>query len=100
MGEGYLFVLVRININIMLYAEITTAFIIGIILIILCCWLFKSKCKWYIRLLLSSALGALMIVAFNVFGIIRLPLNPMNAFIIGFLGVPGLILLILIVTVL
>ena len=84
----------------MFYAEIATAFIIGIILIILCCWLFKSQIKWYIRLLLSSALGALIIVAFNVFGIIYLPLNPMNAFIIGFLGVPGLILLVLIVTVL
>ena len=84
----------------MLYAEIATAFVAGIILIILCCWLFKSKQKWYVRLLLSSALGALIIVAFNVFGIIKLPLNPMNAFIIGFLGLPGLVLLTLIVTVL
>lgn len=84
----------------MVYAEIITAFIIGIILIVLCCWLLKSECKWYIRLLLSSALGALILVAFNVFGIVFLPLNPMNAFIIGFLGIPGLILLTLIVTVL
>ena len=84
----------------MIYLEITTAFIIGAILIVLCCWLLKSKCKWYLRLLLSSALGALIIVAFNVFGLIYLPLNPMNAFIIGFLGVAGLVLLTLIVTVL
>ena len=84
----------------MVYAEILTAFIVGLILIILCCWLFKSQCKWYVRLLLSSALGALVIVAFNVFGIIYLPLNPMNAFLVGFLGIPGLILLTLIVTVL
>lgn len=84
----------------MVYAEIITAFVIGIILIILCCWLLKSQCKWYIRLLLSSALGALILVAFNVFGIVYLPLNPMNAFIIGFLGIPGLILLTLIVLVL
>ena len=84
----------------MVYAEIATAFIIGIILIILCCWLLKSQCRWYVRLLLSSALGALIIVAFNVFGLIYLPLNPMNAFIIGFLGIAGIILLTLIVTVL
>ena len=84
----------------MVYAELITAFTTGIILIILCCWLFKSEHKWYVRLLLSSALGALIIVSFNVFGLIYLPLNPMNAFIIGFLGIPGLILLTLIVTVL
>ena len=84
----------------MIYAEIVTSFVIGIILIILCCWLLKSQCKWYIRLLLSSALGALIIVTFNVFGLVYLPLNPMNVFIIGFLGLPGLILLTLIVTVL
>jgi len=84
----------------MVYLEIITGFIIGIILITLCCWLLKSKVKWYIRLLLSSALGALTLVAFNMFGLVGLPLNPMNAFIAGFLGVPGLILLTLIVTVL
>ena len=84
----------------MRFAEGITAFIIGAILITLCCWLLKSKSKWYIRLLLSSVLGALIIAAFNITGLLRLPFNPMNAFIIGFLGVPGLILLILIVTVL
>ncbi len=84
----------------MVYAEIITGFIIGLILIVLCCWLFKSRVKWYLRLLLSSVLGAAIIIAFNLFGIIALPLNPMNAFIIGFLGVPGLIMLTLIVLVL
>ena len=80
--------------------EIATGFIAGLLLIVLFCWLFKIKVKWYIRLALSSAAGFLVIFLLNLFGLVSLPLNPMNAFVCGFLGLPGLVLLFLISVVL
>jgi inhibitor of the pro-sigma K processing machinery len=79
--------------------EIATGFIAGIILIALMCWLFKAKMKWYVRFLASSALGFAVLAAFNVFNLIALPVNPLNAFLTGFLGVPGMVLLFLITNV-
>jgi pro-sigmaK processing inhibitor BofA len=76
--------------------EIVTGFAAGLLLIALFCWLFKAKMKWYLRFALSSAFGFLAIFLFGLFGLVKLPLNPMNAFVCGFLGVPGLILLILV----
>ena len=81
------------------YLEIATSFIIGLGLLFLSCWLFRAKMKWHIRLLLSAVMGAVMLICFNVFGIVALPLNPLNAFIVGFLGIfgAGLLFVILVV---
>ncbi|GHV00791.1 hypothetical protein FACS1894211_08980 [Clostridia bacterium] len=80
--------------------EVVTGFIAGLLLIALLCWLFKAKMKWYLRFVLSSALGFIAIYLIGLFGLIKLPLNPMNAFVCGFMGVPGLLLLILVAVVL
>lgn len=77
----------------MIYWEIATGFIAGLILLILICWLFKAKMRWYLRFFLSSALGALILLAFNLFNLVALPFNALNAFIIGFLGIFGVALL-------
>ena len=84
----------------MRYLEAFTGFVIGLVLLSLLCWLFKARMKWYLRFLLSSALGAVILIAFNLFHILPLPVNPLNVFIIGFLGVFGVLLLTLVVLVL
>ncbi|MDR1092567.1 MAG: pro-sigmaK processing inhibitor BofA family protein [Clostridiales bacterium] len=76
--------------------EIATGFIAGLLLITLFCWLFKAKMKWYFRFALSSAFGFLAIYLLGLFGLVKLPLNPMNAFVCGFMGLPGLVLLIVV----
>ena len=81
-------------------AEIVTGFVAGLLLIALFCWLFKAKMKWYLRFLLSSSLGFIAIYLFGLFGLIKLPLNPMNAFVCGFMGLPGFVLLIVVTLVL
>ena len=52
------------------------------------------------KLLLSSLAGGLILLALNVaagfFGLILIPVNLLTALVVGVLGIPGLILLLLI----
>ncbi len=48
------------------------------------------------RLILNSLLGALVLVMLNLFGSwvgLRIAINPLNAVIVGVLGIPGVVLL-------
>ena len=78
-----------------MFWETATGFAAGLLLLGLFCWLFKSKMKWYIRLGVSAVAGFAVIFFLNLFGVVALPLNPMNAFLCGFLGLPGLVLIFL-----
>ena len=73
------------------YAEIALSFVIGLILVILLAWVFSLKTKGFTRLLFNSMAGIILMLAFGLFRIIHIPLNPLNGLIVGFLGVPGVI---------
>lgn len=58
--------------------------------------LLKAPLRIIARLIASSLLGFIFLLIFNTFGgffDINLPINPLNAIIVGILGVPGIALL-------
>ncbi len=65
----------------------------GVFLLYLVCRVFLKPIKWLAKLVLSTALGGLGIAVGNLalgyFGI-HLALNPLNAMILGVLGIPGM----------
>lgn len=65
-------------------------YIVGIILVI--------PMKYILRLIGNGIIGGLTLFAFNFVGkyfALGLVVNPLNAIIVGFLGVPGLVLLLI-----
>ena len=74
------------------------AYAAGIFLIYLFGKLLIVPVKWLGRLLVNSVLGGLFIFVLNLLGGLigfGIPLNPLNALVVGVLGVPGAILLLL-----
>lgn len=74
------------------------AYVLGLFLIYLICWFFIRPFKLLSRVLVSGVLGVIMLVVVNLIGGfagLQLAVNPFNAFVAGFLGVPGVILLFL-----
>ena len=69
--------------------EIVLSFISGVLLLILLGWAFKLKTKGIIRLLINTAAGIVVLVLLNLFGVVSLAVNPLNALIVGFFGVFG-----------
>jgi len=76
--------------------ELVLSFIIGLVLVIGLGWIFALKTKGLIRLACNSLAGFIVLIAFNLFKIIYIPLNPLNGLIIGFLGAPGIVVVVLI----
>lgn len=74
------------------------AYVLGLFLIYVFCWLFIRPFKWLFRLLISGVLGGVLLVAVNIFGGfagLQIAVNPLTALIAGVLGVPGVVLLFL-----
>ncbi|MBQ6403973.1 MAG: pro-sigmaK processing inhibitor BofA family protein [Oscillospiraceae bacterium] len=70
------------------------AVIVGIILLIK---LLSAPFRWIIKLLLNALMGFAMLFVVNFFGGfigIELGVNLINALIAGFLGIPGIVLLV------
>ena len=81
-----------IPVNMLLYA------VIGIVAVILVVWLFRKPLKWIFKLLLNALFGFIALGLLNYFGGsfgISLPINWFNAIVVGILGLPGVILLLL-----
>lgn len=77
--------------------ETVLSYFIGALVVILCGWLFSLKIKGILGLLLNTAAGAFLLVALSVFTPLNIPLNPLSALVTGILGLPGAILVIVIV---
>ena len=77
--------------------ELVLSFIIGAACVTLFATLFSVKTKGVFRLLLNSVAGAVLLLALSLFKVIVLPVNPLTACVVGLLGVPGLVAVILIV---
>lgn len=74
------------------------AYVVGLILIYVCCWIFIRPLKWLFKLLFNGVLGGLILVAINFIGSfagLHITINPLSALITGLLGVPGVVLIII-----
>ena len=73
------------------------AFGVGLLLLYVLAMLLVLPLKWLGRLIISSAIGFAVLVVLNLIGSLfgfTLALNPINALIVGVLGVPGVLMLI------
>ncbi|MCI8413118.1 MAG: hypothetical protein HFE47_03370 [Clostridia bacterium] len=77
--------------------ETILSFFIGALLVVFVGWLFSFKTKGILRLLFNTAAGAFLLVGLSCFTPLSIPLNPLNALVTGILGIPGAILVVLIV---
>ncbi|WP_238988889.1 pro-sigmaK processing inhibitor BofA family protein [Calorimonas adulescens] len=78
--------------------NIIIAYIVGLILLYLLGWVLLTPIKIVWRLLYNGIIGGIILVILNFVGGhfgLHIPLNPFSALIAGFLGVPGIILLLL-----
>lgn len=70
------------------------AVVVGVILVVR---LLSAPIRWIFKLLLNALLGFVMLFIVNFFGAgfgIELSVNLINALVAGFLGIPGIILLV------
>ncbi len=75
------------------------AYVIGILLVALVCFILTKPVKWIVKLVLNGLLGGIMLIIINAVGGsigLSIPINPVSALISGILGFPGVILLVLI----
>lgn len=75
------------------------SYVFGLALIILIGWLLIFPMKIITKLIINGLLGGLFLLAVNFivgnFTDFSIGVNPINALIVGFLGLPGLALLII-----
>ena len=77
--------------------ELIASFAVGLILIYLTGYLLLAPMKLMWRLAAGSVLGALMLMLVNLIGSIfdfSVAINPFTAMAVGFLGLPGAVLII------
>jgi inhibitor of the pro-sigma K processing machinery len=73
---------------------IVMAYSAGIMLIFMISWLFVKPLKFLGKLILNSLLGALFLIVFNYFGQftgVYIGVNELTSLIIGLLGIPGFV---------
>lgn len=75
--------------------EIAVSFSIGLLLILLLGWVFRLKTKGLKRIIINTLCGGVIFCLLPLFKVVSVAINPLNALITGFLGVPGLIAVVL-----
>lgn len=76
--------------------NIIIAFALGLLLIYLIGKIMVVPLKWVFKLLINAIVGGVVLWVINYFGSyinIHIPLNPITALTVGFLGIPGVVLL-------
>jgi len=76
--------------------EIAIAFLIGILLIGITVFVFRLGNQGLLGLLINAALGAIVVAAISMFGIFPIPLNPLTALMVGYGGIVGVALIVVI----
>ena len=74
------------------------AYVFGLILIYILCWVFIRPLKWVFKLIINGILGGLILAAINMFGGLlgmSIVINPVTSMITGILGIPGFALILL-----
>lgn len=72
------------------------AYALGLILLYIIGYLLLFPFKWVLRLMINAVIGGVVLVVINLLGAsigFMIPLNIITAFIVGTLGVPGVIML-------
>lgn len=81
------------NINIII------AFALGVLLVYLTGKVMLVPLRWIFKLFINAVIGGVVLGALNFFGAsvnLHIPLNPITALTVGFLGIPGVFLLVVI----
>lgn len=79
--------------------NIILAYAFGLILLFLIGWLLIIPLKYILKLIINGLIGGIVLIILNFVGGfvgIAIGINPITALIVGFLGVPGIILLLII----
>ncbi len=79
--------------------NIVMAFVLGLLLLYLVGRVMVVPVKLIMKLLVNGIVGGLVLLVINYFGAFlnfHIPLNPVTALTVGFLGIPGIVLLIVI----
>ena len=74
------------------------AYVAGLLLVFVFCRIFIRPIRWFLKVTLNGILGGLILAAINFvggFAGITLVINPFSALMAGFLGIPGIILVVL-----
>lgn len=74
------------------------AYAIGLVMIYIVCKIFVKPLKWIFKLVLNAVIGGLILVTINFIGGfagMNIIINPLTALITGFLGIPGIALIII-----
>jgi len=78
--------------------SVILAYAVGLILLYLVGWILVIPIKIIIRLIWNGIIGGILLFLVNIIGgffNIGIVINPITALIAGFLGIPGVILLII-----
>ena len=78
--------------------RIVLGYALGLILSYIVGWLFLVPLKRVSKLILNALVGGVVLWLLNLVGKlihVTIAVNPLNAFIVGVLGIPGLILILL-----
>lgn len=78
--------------------SVILAFGAGLLLLFIAGKVLKISLKIIWKLVINALVGAVIIILFNLIGglfSLSIPITPLNALITGFLGIPGVILLII-----
>lgn len=77
--------------------NIMAAFGVGVLLLYLVGRVLLVPLKYVSKLLINAVIGGILLWVLNIFGNfigLHIPVNPITALIAGFLGIPGVVLLI------
>lgn len=73
-------------------------FALGLVLLYMTGWLLLVPLRFLLKLIASSLLGAAALVLINAVGgvfAVTVSINPLSAFVAGYFGLPGIILLLI-----
>jgi inhibitor of the pro-sigma K processing machinery len=79
--------------------DIILAYALGLVLLYLAGWLLLVPLKLLFRFIINGIIGGVVLWLLNLIGGligISIAINPVTALMVGFLGIPGLVLILLI----
>lgn len=77
--------------------EVIIAYLVGLALLYVVGWLLLAPLKVVLKLVVNALIGGAMLVLINFLGgaiHLQVPLNFVNALVAGFLGIPGVVLIV------
>lgn len=79
----------------MTLSELVLSFFLGVVLVLVSGVFFRLKTRGLFRLLINAILGAITLLILSALHLFAIPLRAVNTLIVGYLGIFGVLLLIL-----